>query len=67
MCRAQFGFSTASAAEFSGTLPAPDHAARAADGMTAPIHTRILKILNYRGIPLLGKYWLSFGCHPRKK
>jgi hypothetical protein len=45
MCRGHFGFSTASLAEFSGVLPAPGHAASAADGMTAPIHIKILKII----------------------
>jgi hypothetical protein len=61
MCRAHCGFSTASFAEFSDTLPAPDHAVSAADGMTAPIHIKIFKNDLSQGIPLLGKYWLSFG------
>jgi hypothetical protein len=38
-------------------LPAPDHAARAADGMTAPIHIKIFKHDISQGIPLLGKCW----------
>jgi hypothetical protein len=55
MYRGHFGFSTASLAEFSHTLPAPDHAARAADGMTAPIHIKIFNHDISHGIPLLGK------------
>jgi hypothetical protein len=59
MCRGHFGFSTASVAEFSGALPAPDRAARA-DGMTAPIHIKILKHDLTDGITLIGECWLSF-------
>jgi hypothetical protein len=61
MCRGHFGFSTASFAEFSCTLPAPDHAVRAADGMSAPIHIEIFNYDISQRIPVLGKGWLSFG------
>jgi hypothetical protein len=39
--------------EFSGTLPAPDHAARTADGMTAPIHIKSLKMIAPQAFPFL--------------
>jgi hypothetical protein len=48
-----FGFSTASVAEFSGRLPAPGHTARDADGMTAPIHIKSLKMVAPQAFPFL--------------